>query len=223
MLRRRIAAAACAVMTVATLAACSQSSSGGAGGLAASSSSPQSLPSVASPAASTAAGTTATATPPPATSRPKHSSTPRPPNSPSASPAPDSTDYGVAWSNANCTWNVDSDGKATINAIGAISASVSHQSGTVKVTFTNDGSLPTTSDTYPAKLLTAGSPSGFIAQSSAPVTTVAGHTITFTATLTFDGVTDNLAADNVESLKIVVPLLFLPNAGGDENLGCSHG
>ena len=45
---------------------------------------------------------------------------------------------------------------------------------------------------------------------------------TFTATLTFDGLTDYLPDDNTSSLLIHFPTTFQPGSDGDENLGCDH-
>lgn len=159
-----------------------------------------------------------------ATSHTTKKSTPTSPKASPSSSGPDSTDYAVAWSNANCHWFVDSSGKAIVYASEYITAStfVKSQTASVKSTVTsNGGGVPVTSERFFASSLRAGQ-TPFGMEVSAPEADFASHSITFTATLTFDGLPDYLPDDNTSSLLIHFPTTFQPGSDGDENLVCDH-
>ena len=233
MARRRVTAFACAfscaVVLIAALTgaltACSHSSVQGNSGLtAAGSTSGSATPGLspsgpAAPSASPASGTTANGHPTKA-SGPKSST---PTSSHSASTGPDDTDYSVAWTNADCHWFVDPQGTASVTATQYITGNVLHTTGTIKSTVsTNGGGIPTGSETMSAKFLTPGFKdyNGYTIR--APEANFASHSITFTATLTFDGVPDQLDGDNTASLLIHFPTAFHAGNDGEENLTCDH-
>ena len=223
MSRRRIAALPCAFMTIAMLAACSHSGAHSTSRLsAAGGASPTVAPgpnpaTASAPATSAASQTTAPA--PGHTT--KKSSAPQSSHSPSA--GPDDTDYAVGWSNADCHWVVDHNGTAYVYARESITGSVPHTLGAVRTTVTsNGGGVPTVSELFSAAGFKPGLPTSFEFQVSAPPANFESHSITFTASLTFLGVPDQLAGDNTASLLIHFPATFVPSADGQEYLTCEH-
>jgi hypothetical protein len=225
MARHHVAALCCVLLLAGTVSGCAHPSAEGRSGLVtAGSASPSGPAEVGSPST---APTTTRATPTPTTGHTTPNaghttSTAGHTTAPPTSSAPDPTDYEISWSNALCHWNVDSNNNAHVTAAEMITANVAHTTGTVKSTVTNNGTgIPTGSETVPTKFLPVGTYS-FLYTFTAPESDIASNSVTFTATLTFDGVADQLPTDNVSALKIDFPATFMPGPQGDENLVCEH-
>jgi hypothetical protein len=110
-----------------------------------------------------------------------------------------------------------------VTATQYIIGNVLHTTGTIKSTVTtNGGGIPTGSETTFAKFLTPGFMDYIGYTIRAPEANFASHSITFTATLTFDGVPDQLGGDNTASLLIHFPTAFQAGNDGEENLTCDH-
>jgi hypothetical protein len=228
MVRRPIAILSCVLVLAAATTACSHPPAKGVAGIdAVGSATPTTslTPTPTLTAGTSTSTSTGTGTQPattPTTSRPAHGgSTPKPSKSASAEPA--DADYGVSWSNADCEWIVRSDGSATVQASLTIGATDTNTDGTVKLTITHDAgaTLGGTAEIFGPSKLMKGSTSLNPTENGTGADLI-NRTITFVATLTFDGVPDSLDADNVNKLAIHFPGSFQANNEGVENLGCTH-